>query len=158
MNNSVKMDSQSVLSAKVRLLQIDSVTLGVPEEQVAAIAEWSEPSPLPFAPESVLGIVCIDGRMMTVLDLGALLNPTAAAQRAARRHIIALRGDEQLALAVDAIEDLIQVTPNEFAKAGKVHFLLGTATHQGAQVHLVDINQLFASVIQGRERRQRRTS
>jgi len=158
MNNSVKSDSQLVLSAKVRLLQIDSVTLGVAKEQVAAIAEWSEPSPLPFAPELVLGIVCIDGRMMTVLDLGALLNPAAAELRAARRHIVALRGDEQLALAVDAIEDLIQVTPNEFAKAGKVRFLRGTVTHQGAEVPLVDINQLFASVIQGRERRQREAS
>ena len=155
MSNCIKSNSEPVPSYAVRLVQINSRTLGVPNEQVASIAEWSQPSPLPFAPESVLGIVCIDGRMMTVIDLGALLDPTALRQPDNRRHIVALRGDEQLALAVDAIKDTIELTKKDFAESREVCFLCGSVTYDGLDVHLVDISQLFAAVIQGRERRQR---
>jgi len=155
MNNSTKSEPQRALLTKVRLLQTNSRTLGVPEEQVATIVEWSEPSPLPFAPKSVLGIVCIEGRMMTVIDLGSLLDASAPSPRSNLRHIVALRGDEQLALAVETIKDTIEVPKKDFAKAGQVRFLREAVTPDGVRVQLVDINQLFPAVIQGRERRQR---
>ena len=155
MSNSIKSSSEPVPSYAVRLVQINSQTLGVPEEQVATIVDWTRPSPLPFAPESVLGIVCIDGRMMTVIDLGSLLDPTAVRQPDSRRHIVALRGDEQLALAVDAIKDTIELTKKDFAESREVRFLCESVTYDGLNVQLVDISQLFGAIIQGRERRKR---
>ena len=114
---------------QLRALQIGSKRVGVLEDDVFTVAEWSEPTPLPFAPDSVLGIVAIESRMFTVLDLGSHLGSGPATRR---KQIVALRGDEQLALAVDSFENAQE------------------------DVALLDLSTLFATVMKGQERRRRR--
>ena len=114
---------------QLRSLKIGSKRVGVLQDDVFTVTGWSEPTPLPFAPDSVLGIVAIESRMFTVLDLGNHLGSDPATQR---RQIVALRGDEQLALAVDSFE--IAQT----------------------DVELLDLSTLFATVMSGQERRRRR--
>ena len=112
---------------------------GVDESMVATVAEWRRPTPLPHAPPAVLGIVSVQGRMLTVLDLRQLTgaesvgNPTP-------QHVIALRGDEQLALAVDTVEGSIE-SPKDT---------------NGSQIEVINVSALFFLALQGRERRQRR--
>ena len=50
------------------------------------------------------------GRMFTVVDVAVLLARKAATQS---RPIVALRGDEQLALAVDEPLEVVSVKPDE---------------------------------------------
>ncbi len=89
-------------------MRVDSLTLGVPDEMILAISDWIEPAPLPFAPPSVLGIVSMHGRMFTVVDAAVLLARKAQHRV---RSIVALRGDEQLALAIDEpLEDRLSQT------------------------------------------------
>lgn len=114
---------------QLRALQIGSKRVGVFQDDVFTVTEWSEPTPLPFAPDSVLGIVAIESRMFTVLDLGNHLGSGPATQRT---QIVALRGDEQLALAVDSFE----IAQDDIA--------------------LLDLSTLFATVMKGQERRRRR--
>lgn len=114
---------------QLRALQIGSKRVGVFEDDVFTVAEWSEPTPLPFAPDAVLGIVAIESRMFTVLDLG---NHPGSAPTMQRKQIVALRGDEQLALAVDSFEIA------------------------GEDVEILDLSTLFATVMKGQERRRRR--
>lgn len=116
---------------KRRTLHIGSKRVGVFEDDVFTVAQWCEPTPLPFAPDSVLGIVAIESRMFTVLELGNHLGVGPTSQRS---QIVALRGDEQLALAVDnsAIE------PDD-----------------AEQIVLLDLTSLFATVMKGQERRRR---
>jgi hypothetical protein len=108
--------------SEVRTLQIGSKRVGVFEHDVFTVTSWSEPTPLPFAPDAVLGVVAIESRMFTVLDLGTHQ----------RNQIVALRGSEQLALAVDS---------NEISQE---------------EVQLLDLSSLFATVMKGQERRRRR--
>lgn len=114
---------------KLRALQIGSKRVGVFEDDVFTVAEWSEPTPLPFAPEAVLGVVAIESRIFTVLDLGTHRGSGPPTQR---KQIVALRGDEQLALAVDSVQ----------------------IAHDDVQ--LLDLSTLFATVMKGQERRRRR--
>src|SRR5437764_758256 len=93
------------------------------------------PTTLPHAPPAVLGVVCLRGRMRTVLDPLALVNSQGEADTAQSERdgagggekqsdegagqsegvteqegegawhvVVALRGDEQLALAVESVE------------------------------------------------------
>jgi chemotaxis signal transduction protein len=114
---------------QLRALQIGFKRVGVFEDDVFTVAEWSEPTPLPFAPKAVLGVVAIESRIFTVLDLGTHLG---SGQPTQRKQIVALRGDEQLALAVDSVE----------------------IAHDDVQ--LLDLSTLFAIVMKGQERRRRR--
>ncbi|HYY99058.1 MAG TPA: chemotaxis protein CheW, partial [Pyrinomonadaceae bacterium] len=76
-------------------------------EETDGVAEGLTPAPLPHAPAAVLGVVSVRGRMRTLLYPPALFSQTHAPQdvtTATPRFAVALRGDEQLALAADSVE------------------------------------------------------
>jgi Chemotaxis signal transduction protein len=120
---------------------------------ILAISDWTEPAPLPFAPPSVLGLVSMHGRMFTVVDAAVLLARKAATQS---RSIVALRGDEQLALAVDESLEVVSINPDDVMNETETDLIQGTIRLNGEQVLLLDIDSLFAGIIRGRERRRRR--
>src|ERR1700682_6383956 len=81
-------------------------------DEVMTIAEWREPARLPHAPAAVLGVVSIQGRMLTVLDLSQLLGQPHRSKTSS--HILALRGDDQLALAIDKPDGIIAYDDGAF--------------------------------------------
>ena len=119
--------------------RVGSRLFGVDESKVATVADWRQPTPLPHAPLAVMGIVSLQGRMLTVLDLRQLTGGENT-DNSTPQHVIALRGDEQLALAVDTVEGSIE-SPSD---------------SNGSQVEVINVSALFSLAIQGRERRQRR--
>ncbi len=140
-----------------RLIEVDTIKLAVPEDQVTTIVDWTEPTPLPFGPQAILGVVCVQGRMFTVLNLIRLLRPETDSRTTARL-ILALRGDEQLALAVDKTEMIdVPVANVRPADEDSTDLLRETFTHDGSDWHVLSVNELFNSLVQGRARRRRRT-
>jgi chemotaxis signal transduction protein len=125
-------------------------------DEVLTIAEWREPAPLPHAPAAVLGVVSIQGRMLTVLDLSQLLEQPPRSKNSS--HILALRGDDQLALAIDKPSDTIAHDDGDFEVATKADGTLirGVIKHNGDEIKVLDVKELFPTAIQGRERRRRR--
>jgi hypothetical protein len=75
-------------------------------------------------------------------------------------HILALRGDEQLALGIDGPGETIKLAEaNEnFATATDANGQLITAVfnHNGDEIRILNVKALFPIAIQGRERRRRR--
>ena len=143
---------------KLQVLQAGSARFGVFIDEIATIVDWREPTPLPHAPKSVLGVVSIDGRMLTVLDLARLHDSEAASSNAAGDvpgHLIALRGDEQLALAVAVVGETIEL-PAVAVEETAGNFVLGVLHHDGAAINILNLKELFPTAIQGRERRRRR--
>lgn len=146
---------------KLRLFSAGSQHFGIFEDQIATITQWREPAPLPHAPESVLGVLGIQGRMLTVLDVERIAARELAAESSLdnkqHRQVIALRGDEQLALAVDELGETIEV-PNHILdnKSDKDGLVLAVFNHAETEISLIDVKQLFPTAIQGRERRRRR--
>lgn len=122
-------------------------------DEIAAIAEWREPTPLPQAPPAVLGVVSVAGRMLTVLDPAILLEEQADGSGKIN-FIVALRGDEQLALLVDEKGATLAAEVNKNDAAGGV--MLGVIKHDEDMIGVIDRTRLFGLAIRGRERRQRR--
>lgn len=143
---------------KLQLFRVRTFPFGVYETEIATIAEWREPTPLPHAPDSVLGVVSIQGRMLTVLDLAALAGTEIDADEGSYRHILALRGDEQLALAVSDLGETIEFSNSDYvvAKENDQRFVLGVLRGAEAQFKILDVRELFTAALQGRERRRRR--
>lgn len=124
-------------------------------DEVMAITEWREPAALPHAPASVLGIVSIHGRMVTVLDLSQLLE----SQRHAGlpTHLLALNGDEQLALAIDNPGETVAIAAANSKEAQASGKLVSRVINRnGDEIKILNIKELFPTAIQGRERRRRR--
>jgi chemotaxis signal transduction protein len=151
-------EPSEINSIRFRLIGVDSINLAVPEDQILMVVDWTEPTPLPFGPKAVFGVVCVQGRMFTVVNLNRLLRPDTDSQVTARL-ILALRGDEQLALAVDTADNVIdlpvtRIEATEQSATGPTH---AKFVHQGSDWQILNVDELFNALIQGRERRRRRT-
>lgn len=129
-------------------------------DEVMSITEWREPAELPHAPASVLGVVSIHGRMLTVLDLSQLLE---SQQRTGRpSHILALNGEEQLALAIGTPGKTIEISAAEAAGDSQAlpeasgSLIYGVINRNGDEIRILNVKEFFSTAIQGRERRRRR--
>lgn len=146
-------------------------------DEVEATSENLTPTPLPFAPAPVRGVVSGRGRILTVIDPLLLLPPDAhttdatadaptltspLTQKTPAPLIVALRGDEQLALSVERIEHDIELFDDDEADTtsevspGSHLFLRRTIRHHTGAIALLDTTHLFEAAMQGVERRRKR--
>ncbi len=139
-------------SKTLQLFSAGSVQFAVLADDVMAIAKWRQPAALPHAPASVIGVVSIQGRMLTVLDLSMLLEQPRRSGDPS--HILALRGDEQLALAIDGAGEAIELRDVTLEDNGNL--ISGVVTYNGSEIKILNPKELFPTAIQGRERRRRR--
>lgn len=132
--------------------------IGVFAAETDGVAEGHVPTPLPHAPASVLGVVCVRGHMLTVLDPLVLLGERHAREDWSPSFIILLRGDEQLAVAVDRTESPIEISETEVEPGDRAdtRVVRGLVRRGEEQITVLNIQELFAAAIQGEERRRKR--
>jgi len=142
----------------LQLLRAGSFQFGIFADEIATIVAWREPTPLPYAPPTVLGVLSIQGRMLTVLDFARLRGLEGDLADRATQNIVALRGDEQLALAVDALGETVQLAAADLntAKETSEALVRGVLHLEGTDIYLLNLKELFPTAIQGHERRRRR--
>jgi serine/threonine protein kinase/chemotaxis signal transduction protein len=139
------------------------------EWRIAVLAEEADgvltgrtPVPLPHAPRAVLGVVNMRGRMLTVIDPLALLDEGHASEtNSTPSFIIALRTDEQLALAVNHIEGTIGIYMDEIeppAQGSAPNIIRGLIRGDNGQITMLDTRELFDAATHGAERRRQRTT
>ena len=78
--------------------------------QVREIRGWNASTPLPHAPDHVLGMINLRGVILPVVDLGARLGLGKATPGPSSVVMVAQVGDRQFGLLVDAVCDIVQVT------------------------------------------------
>lgn len=131
--------------------------LGVFTEDVGGIATGKTPAPLPRAPVSVLGVIAFRGRMLTVIDPLPLLGEPS--QLNAPAIVVALSGEEQLAIAADASRGAIEIFAGdiELPEQGTgSEIIYGILRREGEQISILDVPGLFGATMQQQERRRRR--
>lgn len=142
---------------RVQLLRTGSLVFGVFEDEISTIEKWRQPTQLPQAPRAVLGVVAIQGRILTTLDPVALINANSENDNSERHQIVALRGDDQVALAFEDQGEVLELATKDIQQPAHPDggAVLGTFRNQGQFVYLLDINALFPAAIKGHERRRR---
>jgi chemotaxis signal transduction protein len=165
---------------KLFVMRSGARLFAVQADAVEATSENLMPTPLPFAPAPVRGLVSQRGRVLTVIDPLLLFPPVAtsdaanadapslstphASPLAPPTHaplIIALRGDEQLALAVERLEPDIELFDDEadtttHASPNSHPCVRRTIQHHAGAIALLDTAHLFEAAMQGVERRRKR--
>ena len=138
---------------------IGSRTYAVFTEQVDGTAEGKPFAPLPRAPDAVIGVVCVRGRMLTVLDPSAILNHETPNWESPLPFVVVLRGDEQLALVAETCRDIITIAAADIEPTdgqAQTDVTLGLVKYAGEEMLILDSRRLFARAVQRRERRRRR--
>ncbi len=143
------------------VFEAGSRTFAVPADQVDGTTEARVPAVLPHGPQAILGVVCARGRMLTVLDPTVLLTGQALRWPRTLPCVIALRGDEQLALAAQSYRDKITIEEADIDRHSEgggaaPGLLLGRVRYGGEEILVLDVNHLFATAMRQRERRRRR--
>src|SRR5260370_6328062 len=143
------------------VFEAGSRIFAAPADQVDGTTEARVPAVLPHAPQAILGVVCARGRMLTVLDPTVLLTGQSLRWPRTLPCVIALRGDEQLALAAQSYRDKITIEVADIDRQSEsgvdiTGLLLGRVRYAGEEILVLDVHRLFASVMRQRERRRRR--
>jgi purine-binding chemotaxis protein CheW len=142
---------------KLQLLSVGPLLLGVFEDEIATIAEWRRPTPLPQAPPAVLGVVSIQGRMLTVLDPLSLFGETTTRLGFPAGILVALRGDEQIALAIEVTGATLNLAMEEIQPPSDSNSALAGILQYGDNlVKVIQVRGLFSAALRGRDRRRRR--
>ena len=131
-------------------------------DEADSVTEGLRPTPLPGAPAGVLGVVCVRGRMRTVLDPLLMLEESSPESNAvgagdAPRFVVSLRGDEQLALAVERVERIIAAPDDNLEPTDdSARPIRGLFRLKDSTVAVLDPARLFEAAMQGTERRRPR--
>jgi len=83
-------------STALLLFDVASRRFAVPVAAVEEVTEAGFVAPAPFAPESVVGVASVRGRMRLVVDVGGA-SPESSA------YFVLVRGDAQLAVLADRV-------------------------------------------------------
>jgi len=146
---------------EVVLLRAGGLAFAVYADECEGVTPWAEPAPLPRAPAAVLGVVSVRGRMRTLLDPVRLFEAAGLAhapREAAPRLIASIKGDEQLALALEADEAATLGASEQTGQGDARAPVRATFSSRGETVYLLDTSRLFEAAMSGTERRRRRNA
>lgn len=88
-------------------VRIGREAYAVPTESVVEIIDVTQVTPVPRAPQSLLGLTPVRGRLLPLLDLGRLLGVERST--AVARAMVAHVAGTVVALAVDAVTDVVSL-------------------------------------------------
>jgi purine-binding chemotaxis protein CheW len=102
--------------------------------------------PLPDMPPRLLGMLRLRGELVPVLDLAGMLDLTLG--EGAPVVLVVSSGDARLGVAVDAAEDVIALTPDDYrdpplSGAERDRYVVGVARLQGRLLNLVDLEEML---------------
>jgi purine-binding chemotaxis protein CheW len=112
-------------------------------DTVLEVTDVREVTPLPGAPEAVLGVFNLRGNVLPVVDVRALLG-SAGAGGIAQRIVVTERAGRRVGLAVDAVIG-VGPLPGTLEPTDAEH-LTGALMVQGALIGLLALDSLLAAV------------
>ncbi len=151
-------DEAEVERRELLLMRSNDRLLGLFADEAASVTKWREPTPLPRAAPAVLGVIAVRGRISTVLDPLMLLGEREDKSGVSYEFIVTLRGEEQLALAVERVEGIIEISTDEIEPLGTAGgaTLRGVVQRESGLVAVLNLQELFPAALRGTERRRRR--
>ena len=129
----------------------------VPSTDVAEVLRDSRLTRVPHAPEAVLGLLHLRGRIVPVIDMRRRLGFPAAAATAARTHVVVRLHDDWYSLLVDEMLDVIEVAEHAIEHPSKpaadtTHDAVdGVYADAGRLVHFLDPQRIVHSLARQRE-------
>jgi purine-binding chemotaxis protein CheW len=126
------------------------------EEYVIAVGQVNEVlkmwslTPVPKAPEHILGVSSLRGTMLTIIDLGKRLGLGPAALNEKSRVVVVTVDDEKVGFIVDRVTGVVKLSPDlvravpETVERG-VEFLRGIARKDERLFILLDLDKAAGS-------------
>ena len=134
---------------------IDELLCGIDIKWVQEINRNLKLTQVPLAPDYVLGIMNLRGRIVTVINLGKKLGLAPCAMGGKSRVIIVDRDDEYIGLLVDGIKDVISIAGSQITPppanidVQKGAFFSGACKLENALISILDVDAVLAEEKKG---------
>ncbi|MGE5670520.1 MAG: chemotaxis protein CheW [Fibrobacterota bacterium] len=89
------------------VFSVDNVLCALRIDEVQEIKRIIQISSVPHAPDYVRGVINLRGQIVTVLDIRRKLNYPVQELKSSSRLVVVKRGNENIGLLVDTIEDAV---------------------------------------------------
>ena len=119
-------------------------------EQVNEVLKMWSLTPVPNAPEHILGVSSLRGTMLTIIDLGKRLGLAPAAMNEKSRVVVVTVDDEKVGFIVDRVAGVVKLSPDlvravpETVERG-IEFLRGIARKNDRLFILLDLDKVAGS-------------
>jgi chemotaxis signal transduction protein len=87
-------------------------TYSIEVEATEGVVDCPKYCPLPSAPEGIVGVASIRGRMTVVMDLSR-----ETAQPSSKRRLVLLKGDSRLGLLADRVHGVVAPAPRLISRS-----------------------------------------
>ncbi len=122
---------------------------GIAVMQVQEVLRVTEITPVPGAPDYVLGIINLRGNVVTVLDTRKRFGLPGHEMDDASRIIIIESGEQVVGLLVDSVAEVVYLRAAEIESSPNVgneessRYIQGVHSQEGQLLILVDVNKLL---------------
>ena len=129
----------------------------LPSADVAEVLRDSRITQVPHAPEAVLGLLHLRGRIVPVIDMRRRLGFPDAASSAARTHVVVRLQDDWYSMLVDEMLDVIEVPQDRIEHPSRPvadtphDAVIGVFAGQGRLVHFLDPQRIVQLPVRQRE-------
>jgi purine-binding chemotaxis protein CheW len=130
------------------LFRLGEEHYGLPVASVVSIIRYVAPTPVPRAPEGVLGVVNLRGRVLPVVDLGYRFSGSAFEPKPSSRIVVTECANGTVGIAVDAASEVatfesgaIVPVPDSVLGPETARAFVGMIERPAGLVVLLDIEQ-----------------
>ena len=136
-------------SEKLLIFTLSGLSCALPLAEIERILRAVEISPVPRAPEVVMGLVNIQEQIIPVLDLRKLLHLPDAEMGLDDQFIVAKTGSRPAAILVDSVLGLRELDATEIVAPDRLYpgieFLEGVAGLQDGIIYIYDLAKLLTT-------------
>ena len=129
---------------------LENEKYGVPVSQVMEVLRFTEITPVPGAPESVMGIINLRGNVVTVLDTRNKFGLPPRETDDSTRIVVINIEEDVIGILVDNVSDVMWLRASEMESApnttgeDNARYIQGVASRDGELLILVDLLKLFS--------------
>lgn len=146
--------SQNASAAEDQVFQwvtfcLDDESYGINVMQVQEVLRVTEITPVPGAPDYVLGIINLRGNVVTVLDTRKRFGLSQHEIDDSTRVVIIESGEQVVGILVDSVAEVVYLKQSEIESAPNVgneessKYIQGVNSRDGRLLILVDVNKLL---------------
>ncbi len=147
--------SEAETADRDRIIEFVSLSAGgqgfcVSITSIREIRRWSQVTALPFAEESVLGVMNLRGAVIPIIDLAARLGMGHTEIGTRNIVVVAAIGDKIVGLLVDSVSEILSVSaesirPNPtLRRDGAASHVVGLLPVEDSMLRVLDLDALFA--------------
>jgi chemotaxis signal transduction protein len=100
------------------LVRMGGRPCAIPSARIVEIVPRVNLDHIPDAPAEVLGVMNLRGRVVPVMDVRAHVAGRDVESRAYQHLVVVELGDRQVGLAVEDVQDVVEVSPSDIEKPG----------------------------------------